>query len=94
MKMSTKDYSRIKRAIETVIKEKPDSIQIYSTSGCTLKRFYWDLFHATGLKIGDGAGMPGDIELYSYLDDTHIDTALKSIVKSIYSQDKLQAFNT
>jgi hypothetical protein len=43
-------------------------------------RYRWDLLNATGLKIGDGAGMPGDLNLYAYLNDDHIDSALRSIV--------------
>jgi hypothetical protein len=45
-------------------------------------RYRWDILRATGLKIGDSIGMPGDIPLYDYLNDDHIDTALRSIVKS------------
>jgi hypothetical protein len=41
------------------------------------KRLRWDLLHASRLRIGDGKGMSGDIALYAYMDDTHIDTALR-----------------
>lgn len=44
------------------------------------KRFRWDLLHASGVKIGDGIGIQGDINLYSYMHDEHIDTALKVYV--------------
>ena len=46
-------------------------------------RYRWDLLHASTLKIGDGAGMPGDLNLYAYLDDSHIDSALKSLVPAL-----------
>ena len=36
------------------------------------ERFRWDLLHATSVLV--------DIPLYDYLDDNHIDTALRSIV--------------
>lgn len=36
------------------------------------KRYRWDLLYASKYPVG---------ELYSYLDDNHIDTALKAIVK-------------
>lgn len=42
-------------------------------------RYRWDLLYASGLKIGDGVGMEG-LPLYGYLNDDHIDTALRSIV--------------
>lgn len=50
---------------------------------CLNKRYRWDLLYLSGLTLGDGRGAPGDINLYSYLDDTHIDTALCHIVPSL-----------
>lgn len=44
------------------------------------KRYRWDLLHASGLKLGDGIGIQGDINLYAYLDDVHIDSALRHLV--------------
>lgn len=44
------------------------------------KRYRWDLLWTTGLKLGDGVGIKGDLDLYAYLDDSHIDSALRSIV--------------
>lgn len=44
------------------------------------KRFRWDLLYMTKIRIGDGVGIEGDINLYSYLNDDHIDTALKDYV--------------
>lgn len=46
------------------------------------KRYRWDLIHDSGLKIGDGVGMSG-LPLYAYLNDDHIDTALRSLVPDI-----------
>lgn len=46
------------------------------------KRYRWDVLYASGLKIGDGVGTSG-LPLYGYLDDTHIDTALRSIVPDL-----------
>lgn len=48
-------------------------------------RYRWDLLYATGLKIGDGVGIQGDIDLYAYLNDSHIDTALRSLVLTLES---------
>jgi len=47
------------------------------------KRYRWDLLYASGLKIGDGVGVPGDLELYGYLNDEHIDSALRSFIKPL-----------
>lgn len=46
-------------------------------------RYRWDLLNASGLKIGDGVGIPGDLNLYQYLNDAHIDSALRSIVPAL-----------
>lgn len=36
----------------------------------------WALLRVSGIRIGDGIGVDGDINLYHYLNDIHIDTAL------------------
>ena len=46
------------------------------------KRVRWDCLYASGIKIGDGIGMAG-LPLYAYLNDTHIDTALKHIMQEL-----------
>lgn len=45
------------------------------------ERFRWDLLYNSGIRIGDGKGMSGDIELYSYMNDNHIDSVLKDYVR-------------
>jgi hypothetical protein len=47
------------------------------------KRYRWDLLYASRCKIGDGVGSQGDVNLYAYMDDSHIDTALRSIVPAL-----------
>lgn len=47
------------------------------------KRYRWDLLWASGLKLGDGMGMRGDLDLYAYLDDAHIDSALRHLVPTL-----------
>jgi hypothetical protein len=49
----------------------------YAAAGHSDKRYRWDLFRHAGL-----IGWCCD-ELYSYLNDEHIDTALRSIVKPL-----------
>lgn len=48
------------------------------------KRYRWDLLYMSDLKIGDGKGM-GGLPLYAYMDDTHIDTALRSFIPPLKS---------
>uniref|UniRef100_UPI002028FF10 hypothetical protein n=1 Tax=Delftia tsuruhatensis TaxID=180282 RepID=UPI002028FF10 len=43
--------------------------------------FYrWDLLRASRLRLGGGMLARGDLNLYAYLNDRHIDDALRSIV--------------
>jgi len=51
--------------------------EAYRAQNLTDKRYRWDLTYAAGCTrfICDS--------LYAYLDDTHIDTALRSIVKPL-----------
>lgn len=46
-------------------------------------RYRWDLLYATNIKIGDGVGVKGDIDLYAYLHDDHIDSALKRLIPDV-----------
>ena len=49
----------------------------YAAAGLSTRRYQWDLVRASGL-------MPWLCDtLYSYLDDTHIQTALNKLVKPI-----------
>lgn len=47
------------------------------------RRYRWDLLYFSKLKIGDGVGIKGDLDLYAYMNDTHIDTALKSFIPNL-----------
>ena len=47
------------------------------------KRYRWDLLYRSRIKIGDGVGIQGDVNLYSYMDDNHIDSALRSFIKPL-----------
>lgn len=54
----------------------------YKAGNFTPKRLRWDLLWAARLPIGDGAGMSG-LPLYAYMNDDHIDTALRSTMKEL-----------
>ena len=49
-------------------------------------RYRWDLLYASGLKLGDGVGVRGDLDLYAYLDDDHIDSALRHLVAALQAE--------
>lgn len=85
MKITNEDFKELEKIIENwieryQIKDLRYYYDKYKKDGMTDQRFYWDVLHAAGIKIGDGKGMDGDINLYSYLNDNHIETALKKII--------------
>ena len=89
MKIKPEHYAVLKAAIEPLDKEEHrrayragDFPRSASTKDVNM-RYRWDLLYASKLKIGDSVGMRGDLPLYDYMDDTHIDTALRSIVPDL-----------
>lgn len=84
MKMTASDFEFLKSKLvplDTV--ERRAAYKAQSTSSMGYRWFL--LMRVAKVKIGDGAGAPGDIELYSYLNDDHIDTALRAIVPPLES---------
>ena len=85
MKMTNKDYSYLKKRLDQTVDrigaKKLRDIRRQKLGKIPDNRFAWDLFNASGIRIGDGRGMPGDIDLYAYLNDDHIQTALLKYVR-------------
>lgn len=81
MKITQTDYEILANAIKKV-QSNPEcpTLDNYRKRELTDIRYAWDMFWYTGLRIGDSKGNSGDINLYSYLNDTHIETALLKIV--------------
>jgi hypothetical protein len=79
MKMTKEHYKHIEQAIDAIpVKLRQShfaSLQLDNRVKDIDKRFRWDCFNYAGL-----TQFACDM-LYKYLDDTHIDTALKSIMK-------------
>lgn len=76
MKMKKEHYKVLEAAIAPKMHEYPK--HAYIKGGHSAKRYRWDLLYISGLRIGDGVGMDG-LPLYAYLNDDHIDTALRQI---------------
>ncbi len=73
MKITKQDYSLLKTAIAAV--ESKITLAEYRKEGLSDTRYRWDLFHLAAHK---------NSELYRLnLDDSHIDTALRKIVKEL-----------
>jgi len=82
MKIKKSDLEILQNAIDKVIADNPNAAQDYKDNGLSEKRFRWDVLRATKLNVfGDGRGTHGDLNLYAYLNDSHIDTALKHCLK-------------
>jgi hypothetical protein len=75
MKIKTADYNALRDAIEywfrgefTAWKDR------YKVNGLSDERFRWDCLYISRFDVS---------ELYAYLNDSHIDTALKRIVREL-----------
>ncbi len=77
MKMQSEHYEQLEQAVQRVQSDKPTiTVQSYLVRGLTALRFRWDLLYATV----DKGYVDFDFDaLYDYLDDSHIDTALRRI---------------
>jgi len=87
MKMKPEHYQVIKEEIN-----KLDRTAIFNTAQAfsenpkikdKAKALRWACLHATKLKLGDGVGLSG-LPVYSYCNDSHIDTALKQVMKDLH----------
>jgi len=76
--------SQISRAI---VNRKMDYKKVradYKKSGLSDVRFSWDLMHFAGVDVCKLKSTMGPAtNLYDYLNDSHINTALKAIVKNL-----------
>ena len=83
MKIKPEHFEYLKQRIKPLDSEERRNMyksSIFPASTDVEKRYRWDLLWISKIKIGDGVGMKGDIDLYAYMNDSHIDTALKKIV--------------
>lgn len=74
MKIKPEDYEHLKSAIALIPRDKALAHKALTLGSDKERRFRWDLLYKARLSpwICDN--------LYSYLNDSHIDTALKKIV--------------
>lgn len=77
MKIKSEHYQTMLNAIASLPRDKYLEHKALELGADKAKRFRWDLFSAAKLYT-----FASD-ELYSYLNDEHIDTALKAIVKEL-----------
>lgn len=77
MKIKTEHYQEMKKAIEALPRDKVLEHKALELGNDKQKRFLWDVFWAAKLyKLTSDC-------LYDYLNDDHIETALKKIAKEL-----------
>jgi hypothetical protein len=94
MKMTKEHYEILEKAITKVLRGNPDIVQRYLAGDFPRSdrvkdlatRFRWDLLWMSGIKIGDGVGVTGDIN-GDYNSD-HIDTALRRVCPDLNLKTK------
>jgi hypothetical protein len=74
MKMTNEHYNRLKILVEQTLSMNPNALQSYKDKNLTMMRYRWDLYHTATFKDRDLTS-----DLYKYLNDNNIDTALKAI---------------
>ena len=91
MKIKQSDLILLKQFINNVLINNPDIVHEYEQGNFPRsekvkdlqKRFCFDLLSLSRIKIGDGVGIHGDIDLYAYMHDEHIYTALKAVCPQV-----------
>jgi len=84
MKIKSDHYAALKSALQTVITFNPGMLEYWEKQGRTPKRMRWDLF--SWCVINPKCPCAAEVtlsELYAYLNDDHIDTALRRIMCEI-----------
>ncbi|MBV1882154.1 MAG: hypothetical protein KUG82_10995 [Pseudomonadales bacterium] len=82
MKITPEDYAILEIAVKRTIARTGLSLDNYVSLGLTAKRYRWDMLKQTNITIGDGINIIGDVDIYAYANDTHIDTALRKITRT------------
>jgi len=75
MKITNGDYQTLEWGIRVVQAKNPDvTYASYELAGLSPIRYRWDALNASGLNIQ---------RFYTYLNDSHIDTALRRIMGAL-----------
>lgn len=80
MKIQTEHYDVLKAACNEVLAAHPNiTLATYEAQGLSAMRFNWDVLNAAKINGDRSCKYLSDV-LYSYLNDSHISTALASIM--------------
>lgn len=76
MKITKEHYEHLKVICLDVLSKNPNMAKEYTEKRLSAMRYRWDVLHMANNSLNFICS-----HLYKYLDDTHIDTALRSIIK-------------
>ena len=79
LKMTPEHYDILKNGIAATVTANPEYVTKAVAHGFSTTRIRWDLFWASTFN-GQSAELWMTKTLYPYLNDTHIDSALRKIV--------------
>lgn len=82
LRITPEDYALLQSAVKRAITRTGLSLDNYTSLGLTAKRYRWDMLEKSGIKIGDGINVDGDVNIYAYANKNHMDTALRKITKT------------
>jgi len=80
MKIRPEHLSVMSKAMHDLLKKNPDKHLWYKANGLSIIRYRWDFLHASTFPCGSTGTAWICRELYPYLNDNHIDTALKHVI--------------
>ena len=80
MKMTITDYQELKKAIDQVIENNPQALELYRKNNLSNMRYRWDLFNSINTNLNN---FYYSRKLSEYLTDNMIDTALRKITNTI-----------
>lgn len=78
MKIKPEHFEKLKKAIAETLATKPNAAADYKAAGLSEMRFRWDVLHAATIDGEKSLRFICDT-LYKYMNDEHIDTALREI---------------
>jgi len=86
MKMKEEDFEYLKNKIEEFLQKHEFDLEKlkedYREAGFSMKRLRWDLFHYARVRPGHSIGTPTEWNVYDYINNNHIDTALRKITNT------------
>lgn len=79
LKILSSHYTALQIALKDLLESKPQAKEQYAAQGLSPMRFRWDALNACKIDGISGSAWISK-NLYTYLDDTHIDSALRDIL--------------